>query len=188
MPVSTPHLPHGLDLVVDFVNTVDLETRVEELTGAEQLGTWLAKRGLLSPEAPVSVAEHRAGLELREALREVLGAHTHGASAVSAQAVLERVAEAGRLSVAFPGADGVAIVARAPGVAGALAGLLVPVAEAGADGSWQRVKACDDDACRAAFYDRSRNRSGRWCNMAICGNRSKVRAYRSKRDRGDGAA
>jgi predicted RNA-binding Zn ribbon-like protein len=30
------------------------------------------------------------------------------------------------------------------------------------------------------FYDRSKNRSGRWCVMAECGNRAKVRAYRER--------
>ncbi len=51
------------------------------------------------------------------------------------------------------------------------------------DGTWQRVKACDADDCLEAFYDQSRNRSGRWCDMSLCGNRTKVRAYRSKRTR-----
>jgi predicted RNA-binding Zn ribbon-like protein len=95
--------------------------------------------------------------------------------------VLERVAEAGRLSVAFDAGGAVTVVPRHPGYPGALAQLLVPVAGAAADGSWERAKACDDDECEVAFYDRSRNRSGRWCDMSICGNRSKVRAYRSKR-------
>ena len=59
--------------------------------------------------------------------------------------------------------------------------LLVPIAQATGDGSWDRVKACPAGDCQWAFYDRSRNRSARWCDMAVCGNRTKVRAYRSKR-------
>ena len=48
--------------------------------------------------------------------------------------------------------------------------------------AWSKsVKACQADDCHWAFYDSSRNRSGRWCDMAVCGNREKVRAYRSKR-------
>jgi predicted RNA-binding Zn ribbon-like protein len=58
------------------------------------------------------------------------------------------------------------------------------VAAAAADGTWERAKACRADDCRWAFYDQSRNRSARWCDMAVCGNRTKVRAYRAKR--GDG--
>ena len=66
------------------------------------------------------------------------------------------------------------------GLAGALAALLVPIAKASGDGTWQRVKACRADDCRWAFYDRSRNHSGTWCDMAVCGNRTKVRAYRRR--------
>ena len=42
------------------------------------------------------------------------------------------------------------------------------------------VKACPADDCRWAFYDRSRNRSGTWCDMSDCGNRAKARAYRKR--------
>ena len=48
-----------------------------------------------------------------------------------------------------------------------------------ADGTWRRLKACREDTCQWAFYDRSKNRSGTWCSMAVCGNRAKARAYRS---------
>ena len=34
--------------------------------------------------------------------------------------------------------------------------------------------------CRWAFYDGSKNRSGRWCDMASCGNRMKARAFRER--------
>ncbi|MGZ6979737.1 MAG: CGNR zinc finger domain-containing protein, partial [Acidimicrobiia bacterium] len=41
-------------------------------------------------------------------------------------------------------------------------------------------KACRHDECQWAFYDRSRNRSGQWCVMAVCGNRNKARSYRER--------
>ena len=56
--------------------------------------------------------------------------------------------------------------------------LLAIVAQAQADGTWRRMKACP--ACGWAFYDRSRNRSRTWCTMAICGNRAKARSYRAR--------
>jgi len=55
------------------------------------------------------------------------------------------------------------------------------VATAIADGSWARLKVCRSDSCRWAFYDASKNRSGAWCTMAVCGNRNKVRAYQRRR-------
>jgi predicted RNA-binding Zn ribbon-like protein len=50
-----------------------------------------------------------------------------------------------------------------------------------ADGSWARLKACRSQLCKWLFYDRSRNRSAVWCSMAVCGNRTKTRAYRARR-------
>jgi predicted RNA-binding Zn ribbon-like protein len=43
-----------------------------------------------------------------------------------------------------------------------------------------RIRTCDADDCGIVFADDSRSRSRRWCSMARCGNRAKVRAYRSR--------
>ena len=89
-------------------------------------------------------------------------------------------AKHGQLSVRFAADGSSQLAARGTGLGAALARLLVPVAMADADGSWQRVKACRADECQWAFYDHSRNRAGVWCDMAVCGNRTKVRAYRRR--------
>ncbi|MGZ5324519.1 MAG: CGNR zinc finger domain-containing protein, partial [Solirubrobacterales bacterium] len=52
--------------------------------------------------------------------------------------------------------------------------------------TWERLKLCENPDCLWAFYDNSRNRSGSWCRMGLCGNRIKNRAYR-ERQRGTGA-
>jgi predicted RNA-binding Zn ribbon-like protein len=183
MPVSTEIPPHRLQLVLDFVNTLDVEQQSDALATPDQLAGWLRDHELLDIAGPgVGAAEHRSAIELREALRRVMRAHNHGdPDTASAAAALERAALAGQLSIRFERDGSVQIAPRQPGFAGILARLLVPVAHAAADGEWSRVKACDADDCQEAFYDRSRNRSGRWCDMAVCGNRTKVRAYRSKR-------
>ena len=64
-------------------------------------------------------------------------------------------------------------------------GRIVAALHAGiADGTWPRLKACERDTCRWAFYDHSRNRSGHWCSMAVCGSREKNRrAYRRRTSR-----
>jgi predicted RNA-binding Zn ribbon-like protein len=66
------------------------------------------------------------------------------------------------------------------GVDGAIARLMAIVATARGDGSWHRLKACPRDSCEWAFYDRSKNRSGRWCTMESCGNVEKARSYRER--------
>jgi predicted RNA-binding Zn ribbon-like protein len=141
---------------------------------------WVGEGGVVAPDTRVGTAELEQATELREALRAVLLEH-NGSPAGGGVQALEEVAERGGLSVCFAGDGTVRLAPRAGGFAGALAQLLVPIAQAAGDGSWERVKACAADDCRWAFYDRSRNRSARWCDMAVCGNRTKVRAYRSKR-------
>ncbi|HNM12651.1 MAG TPA: CGNR zinc finger domain-containing protein, partial [Mycobacterium sp.] len=67
--------------------------------------------------------------------------------------------------------------------AGRLLALLLVVAEAQRDGTWQHLKACGNEDCRWAFYDRSRNHGGTWCDMATCGNKLKNREFRARRNR-----
>lgn len=50
--------------------------------------------------------------------------------------------------------------------------------------TWPRLKACREDTCRWAFYDHSKNRSGHWCSMEVCGARHKARQYRARHKAG----
>jgi predicted RNA-binding Zn ribbon-like protein len=43
------------------------------------------------------------------------------------------------------------------------------------------VHACASETCRWLFLDTSKNHSRRWCDMAICGNRVKVRRFQARR-------
>lgn len=45
--------------------------------------------------------------------------------------------------------------------------------------SLQQVKKCASDDCGVLFVDESRGGSRRWCSMANCGNRHKVRQFRA---------
>jgi hypothetical protein len=61
----------------------------------------------------------------------------------------------------------------------ALALVLDSVEQLRHDDSWIRLKACSRDSCRWAYWDGSRNTSGRWCSMAGCGNYVKMRRRNS---------
>ncbi len=177
----SPPLPGQLDLVKAFVNSVDFEDEAEELSSPAALVAWLAERGLLEEGTRATKADLGRAVALREALRELLLAH-HGDydPDPAAAPTVDATAARARLRLAFA-PDGVARPApEAPGVDGALGRLLAIVAGAQADGTWSRLKACPAETCRWAFYDRSKNRSGVWCNMAVCGNRAKVRGYRER--------
>ncbi|MYS19340.1 Conserved protein containing a Zn-ribbon-like motif, possibly RNA-binding [Streptomyces sp. DvalAA-14] len=62
--------------------------------------------------------------------------------------------------------------------------LLLPIGEALAglvsEEDFTDVKACEGPACTLMFVDRTRGRVRRWCSMAICGNRAKQAAHRSR--------
>ena len=133
--------------------------------------TWI----ILSKASSVTFS----GLASLALLALMLG-HNGGGTDEDAARALDEVARRGELGVQFRSDGSAPLAPRAEGFAGALAEVVVPVAEAARDGSWQRVKACRAEDCEWAFYDRSRNRSGVWCDMAVCGNRAKVRAYRQR--------
>jgi predicted RNA-binding Zn ribbon-like protein len=176
--------PRGLDLVIDFVNTLDREERTDALATRSDLSAWLASRKLTKGPGPRATEDDRLqAIELREALRALMLANNGGPPGDRASTALERVARRGGLSVHFASGS-MRITADGEGVSGALAQLLVGVVDAISDGTWQRVKACPAADCEWAFYDRSRNHSGVWCDMAVCGNRTKVRAYREREPRG----
>jgi predicted RNA-binding Zn ribbon-like protein len=68
----------------------------------------------------------------------------------------------------------------ARGLDHALAEFCAIIETAAVEGTWARLKVCAQDSCMYAFYDRSKNRSGSWCSMAVCGNRAKARSYRER--------
>ncbi len=178
--MSAP-VPHALDLTIDFVNTLDIEAGTDELATPGALAAWLTAKGLIKRDATdPSAPEHEAAIRLREALRALMLEHNGGPHDGQAGGELDRAARRGQLGVHFAPDGTVALRPASHDVDGALAAVLTPVAEAASDGSWQRAKACRAGDCHWAFYDRSRNRSGTWCDMAVCGNRTKVRAYRQR--------
>jgi predicted RNA-binding Zn ribbon-like protein len=112
---------------------------------------------------------------MREGIRSLLD----GGSEVEA---LRRVAAThrARLTVAEDGACELEN-AGAGELADGLFELLLIMHRAQEDGSWSRLKICANPDCRWAFFDRSRNQQGSWCNMAVCGNRLKNRQLRARR-------
>ena len=186
--ISTPEktAPEPLELVQRFVNSVDLESGEDELTSPGALRDWLADRDLIARDQPVSKADLNRAIDVREGLRAVL--MTHNGLALDEERVtrLDRAAARAGVRVIFrPGADP-ELTPEADGVDGAIGHMLAIVAGAVERGDWQRLKACPRDVCHWAFYDHSKNHSGRWCLMEVCGNIEKARAFR-ERKRGAGA-
>jgi predicted RNA-binding Zn ribbon-like protein len=51
-----------------------------------------------------------------------------------------------------------------------------------------RLALCASPTCRAAFFDTSRSRTRRWCDMNTCGNRQKKARFHAKQRRSAGSA
>ena len=168
-----------LDLVRKFVNTRDVEDGIEELENPVAMRAWLQGHGL--PDVPRANAGDLQRLTaLREALRELLLANNGRPHDEHALDHVRAEADRTDLRLRFFDDGDSALVPAGTGLDAVVGELLGIVHEAMAGGTWARLKACRAEDCEWAFYDRSRNRSGTWCSMAVCGNRAKARSYRRR--------
>ena len=176
-----PPAPGRLRLVQALVNSINLETGKDVIDTPAGLEAWLAEFELLPAEAPVLESDVARAGELREALRLLIRRNAEPDIDTEAAAqTVSRVAASGRLTVEFAPAGTAVLRPLDPGVDGSLAAVAAGAFEAMANGTWMRLRACL--RCHWASYDRSRNLSSRWCSMRYCGNRTKTRAYRRRRD------
>lgn len=170
----------AVDRVNAFVNTLDVDSGVDALGTVEGAREWLDEASLID-HGPLAESQRLRLIEVREALRSVIGSSQHGDNVDGdALAVLDAAGRSARLAIAFS-EDGTAdLRPDAAGVDRALGTILAAMYAAMVDGSWSRVKTCMNDECQWAFYDESKNRSAKWCSMQPCGNRMKARAYRTR--------
>ncbi len=174
-PGGRPKAPGRLEVLQRFVNTHnhDFPPDWDRLGTPAKAQAWLRAKGLLAPGERVSAADAAQLRDCREAIRALIK-RAPDAAAIN----LIRAAGA-QLTVGLDDAGRTALVPSAGGVDGAVARLLAIVHEAQLTGEWSRMKACRH--CEYAFYDRSKNRSAAWCDMSICGNRTKNRTYYRRR-------
>jgi len=173
LEVTRPMDEGPLCVIREFVNTNDLERARDTLSSAEDLAKWLRQNDLLTPDDPVTESDLARVVELREAIRDLLGGRDTAAQ-------LNAAARRSRLRPEFQPTGTLRLVPASTGVDRAIGGLLVRITEAMVDGRWRRLKICANDACRWAFFDASRAGAGKWCSMAVCGNRNKAAAWRAR--------
>ncbi|MEZ7124836.1 CGNR zinc finger domain-containing protein [Nonomuraea sp. AD125B] len=182
--------PKPLRVIEEFINTRHQDG--DELATPDQLATWLHARGLVPAGTEVTAEQRDRAGRVREGLRALIAANNEEPVSSPRPDGLDPAARAelAELTRDLPLMLDVTVspprlVARDPGpVEAALAGLLAVVAEAVADGTWTRLKACREPSCRWAYYDHSRNRRRTWCSMELCGNRAKARASHHRRSGG----
>ncbi len=169
-----------LDLVRDYVNTLDLEAGIDRISSPDDLATWLSEQGLVDDLVDPTGEELEDALAVREAIRQLLLAHNGVESDTGAASkTLEEAGREAHLGVRFE--NGRPLLApEGHGTRAAVGRIVATVAELAPTEEWKRLKGCRDDHCQVAFYDKSRNRSRAWCSMEVCGNREKARSFRER--------
>jgi predicted RNA-binding Zn ribbon-like protein len=179
--VTQPVDEGDLRLVREFVNTRDIEAGTDDLSTPADLTRWLREHGLGGSEA--SRRDLAEAVTLREAIRTLLEVNhdrTGGPESAEAAATLTAAARRFDLHAEFTADSVWRLAPGGSGVEAGLGGLVALITQAMSAGTWRRLKVCRNDACRWAFFDTSRSGAGKWCSMAVCGNREKARAWRAR--------
>jgi predicted RNA-binding Zn ribbon-like protein len=190
-------------LPLDFANTLDNrgdpEREEERLRSYSDLVAFLHQSEAI-PDALARKLNARAAREpraaaalltrareLREALNRVFAAIALGESPApkDLDRVNEEIATAAKHSRLQPA--GTSFAWTWSGDADALERALWPILRGAAElltsEQLSRVRVCEAITCRWVFLDTSRNRTRRWCDMKLCGNRAKARRfYERQRD------
>jgi len=168
--------PFPLRVVQKFVNTYNHELGRERdrLGTPAAAGQWLVDHSLLEAGRRLSEEDTSRLHRLREVLRGLAGSK----EGESLSSVIDELGLGVRLTVRWGEGQRLFLAPAGTGVERSIGSLLATVHEAMIDGSWSRMKICRQ--CAWLFFDHSRNRSGGWCSMAVCGNRSKNRSYRRR--------
>jgi predicted RNA-binding Zn ribbon-like protein len=189
----------GSDLAFDFTNTASgrgTPARQEHLRAPEHVIAWSRHAKLLTPEdgdtaRDLIAARPELGrkllaraLELREIIYRIGSAIAHRdappAADTDALARIHAACVASAKLAPFRGnfvwswrpADGLVEAILGPITLSALT-LLV-------QSDVSRIKQCAGDHCGWLFFDTTKNKQRRWCEMEVCGNRAKQKAHRAR--------
>jgi predicted RNA-binding Zn ribbon-like protein len=190
------HHAADLEMALDFVNTLELVRGelIDHFGTTRDAVAWLHEHGLVHEEVVAGFPDDaalRRVRRIRAALRELADATIEGRPpAGTAIADVNRALEAREFLQLIPSEEGLRLDHRHVGdpMDAALARLAEPIVREVATGRPDRFRACADDSCRSVFYDDSRTRRRRWCDMAVCGNRAKAARHRARAKGGPAAA
>jgi predicted RNA-binding Zn ribbon-like protein len=189
----------GSELAFDFTNTASgHETPLykDHLRVPEHVIAWSRHAKVLTPEDGAIIERMIAGKpslgrdllarahQLREVIYRIGAAIAHGeAPAPSDTDALARIHAAcvarAKLTPfrdnfvwSWRPADGFAEAILGPIALSALTIL--------AQSDVSRIKQCGGDHCGWLFFDTTKNKQRRWCEMEVCGNRAKQKAHRAR--------
>ncbi|MER7696299.1 MULTISPECIES: CGNR zinc finger domain-containing protein [unclassified Streptomyces] len=191
MRAGFPDFRLGTVLATSFTGTLSERhgDAVERIPTPQRLIDWLAVYGLAVDSCDA------VGLERARELRESIHAAATAAALQEAlpesavHVINERSAQGRAAAVLTP--DGkrrwsLGSASRLEDALGVVAADTISVIAGERDG---RLALCASPTCRAAFFDTSRSRTRKWCDMNTCGNRQKkARFHANRRTRSPGPA
>ncbi|MDI6100702.1 CGNR zinc finger domain-containing protein [Actinoplanes sp. NEAU-A12] len=177
--------PGGFALVQELLNTrpamsyaADLLNTVDDAQWwvTDTLGIWSHVSGLPAPTLLLSAADLRSMRRLRTAFEYVVlaGSNPEPDGSLLPPADVQ-------VSLVPDGTGWVRVVPTGRGIRWLASALWAEALLAQQAGFWPRLKLCNNPACRAAFFDTSRNNSGVWHDVSTCGNTANLRAFRERR-------
>jgi predicted RNA-binding Zn ribbon-like protein len=197
----------GSDLAFDFTNTAsgrDTPLHTDHLRAPEHVIAWSRHAKVLTPEDGAAIERMIAGKpslghdllarthQLREVVYRIGAAIAHGETPTTSDTdALARIHAAcvararltpfrGNFVWSWRPADGFAEAILGPVALSALTLL--------AQSDVSRIKQCGGDHCGWLFFDTTKNKQRRWCEMEVCGNRAKQKAHRARIQAMRGAA
>ena len=193
----------GGDPALDFCNTTsgrETALRIEHLDTADHVLAW-ARHARVIGEAEAEALAGRAladpafgrdllgrALQLRDAI------HVAGAAiAARREAPFDTLGTLARIHascvsratlIARDGNFGWCWAPQEAPVEAVLGPIAVSALQLLSHGDLSRLKQCCGAACGWLFLDTSKNKSRRWCEMEVCGNRAKQKRHQDRRGRG----
>ncbi|MBO1334509.1 ABATE domain-containing protein [Streptomyces sp. VRA16 Mangrove soil] len=189
MRAEFPDFRLGTVLATSFTGTLTERhgDAVERIPTPRRLLDWLAVNGLAA--ASCTTAQLELARELRESIHAVAtaAALAQPLPASAVRIINDRSAQ-GRASAVLT-VEGhrqwrLGPASRVQDALGVIAADAISVVAGERDG---RLALCASPTCRAAFFDASRSRTRRWCDMNTCGNREKKARFHAQR-RGSGTS
>ena len=178
---DTSPAPGDLEVLQRFLNLHEHDAEgITRDPPLEMVRAFLVARGLLAPEERLTDTDRETYLELRRAMRALIESGDGPTLSPEDAEVIDRLGAEAELHPHFHAGHVPTLEPRGGGATAAFGKIVAIAFVASFDGRFAKLKTCADEGCRAVFFDRSRNHSGRWCSMEACGNRAKVRAWRER--------
>ncbi|MFE3456676.1 CGNR zinc finger domain-containing protein [Nocardiopsis aegyptia] len=190
MRTEFPEFRLGSVLATSFTATLT-ERRgdaVERIPTPHRLADWLAVNGLTVDSC--TTVQLDLARELREAVHAAAtAAATQDALPADAvQVINDRSTQGRAAAVLTPEGERRWRLGSDSGVEDALGVIAADAISVIAGERDGRLALCASPTCRAAFFDTSRSRTRKWCDMNTCGNRQKKARFHANQRQGSGPA